>query len=121
MRRQGNAEKADQTFDELIKTSSDDDTLARAWIGKGRILLDKRDFEPALLAYLHVPVFYPGNRRRLSDALLGSGQAFTGIDNRDKAKETFQQIINEDPASADAATAKAELQKLTAGPPGSSS
>lgn len=110
--RRGDADKAAAGFDELIRTSADDKTLARAWVGRGRVHLDRREFEPALLAYLHVPVFYPDDRRPLSEALLGSGRAFVGMDNRDKAREAFQQIITDAPGTPPAVEARAEIQKI---------
>ena len=120
MVRRGSAEKAGKTFDDIIKANSDDAAVARAWIGKGTLCLGKREYEPALLAYLRIPVFYPDNRRQLSDALLGCGRAFVGLDDHDRARETFQQIVSDDPSSQAAKEARAAVEALPAAKPSAS-
>jgi TolA-binding protein len=104
--------QAEPVFDEYIKNGASADTLAHAWFGKAQILMARADFEPALLAYLHVPALYPEIKPLMPPALLGGARAFAGIDNLDRAKETFQRVIAEFPASPEAVDAKVELQKL---------
>ena len=118
--RRGNVRQAQPIFDDLVRTSTNPDVLARAWEGKGQILLSEHDYEPALLACLHVPVFYPDNHLAMRPALLNSGRAFAGIDNRDRARESFQHLISDYPFSPEASEAKSELQKLEANPHASS-
>jgi TolA-binding protein len=110
--RRGVPAQAEPVFDEYIKNGTTADTLAHAWFGKGQILMARADFEPALLAYLHVPALYPDIKVLMPPALLGGARAFAGIDNLDRAKETYQRVIAEFPASPEATDARAELQKL---------
>ena len=109
--RQGQPDKATPIFDDLIRTGTNADGLARAWVGKGQVALAARDYDSALLAFLRVPIFYPNDRAVMPVALLGSGQAFVGIDNLAKAQEVLKQLISDYPQSAEAARAKLELQK----------
>ena len=47
-------------------------------------------------------------------ALLAGGRAFVGIDKRDQARKTFQQLVTDYPSSPEAGEARTELQKLAA-------
>lgn len=110
--RKGDFEKASPVFDEVIKESKSPETLAQAWLNKGHALLAAQQFDPALMAYLRVPVFYPEQRLILPQAMLGAGRAFAGIGDGQKARETLNELISGFPASPEAAAAKTELQKL---------
>jgi TolA-binding protein len=110
--RHGEPGKAEPAFDALIGASTDNDVLARAWVGKGAALAARGDFDAALLAYLRVPVLYPQDRGMLPGALLGAGRAFAGLENRDLASQTFQKIVSTYPLTSEAVLAKAELGKV---------
>jgi TolA-binding protein len=112
--RHGDPGKAEPAFDALIGTSTDNDVLARAWVGKGAALAAHGDFDGALLAYLRVPVLYPQDRGMLPGALLGAGRAFAGLENKDLARQAFQKIVSTYPLTSEAALAKAELGKADA-------
>src|SRR5205823_9052895 len=100
--RKGNYEKASPVFDEVIKDSKSPETLAVAWVNKGHALFASQQFEPALLAYLRVPAFYPEQKLILPQALLGAGRAFAGIGDGQKARETLNELLSGFPASPEA-------------------
>ncbi len=105
-------EKAVAICDAAIKDSTDPATLANAWIGKGDALLAQKNADDALLAYLHVPVFYYDEKTFMPAALLGSGRAYRRLDDVDRAKKSFNELIAAFPQSAEAAVAQTELKKL---------
>lgn len=110
--RKGDHEKAIAAYDDVIKTGTDDETLARAWVNKGRSLLALKEFDPALLAFLHVPVFYPEQQSLIPQSLLGSGMAYVGIEDLPDAEKSFTSLIEKFPRSPESAVAKTELEKI---------
>ncbi len=105
-------EKALAICETAIKESARDEVLADAWVTKGQILLAQRNWDGALLAFLHVPVFYQEEKLLMPAALLGSARAYRRLDDIDRAKKSLQDLISTFPKSAEAATAKTELEKL---------
>jgi TolA-binding protein len=86
--------------------------LADAWVTKGNILLAKKEWDGALLAFLRVPVLYRQEKLFMPPALLGSARAYRRLDDIDRAKKSLQDLISAFPKSAEAAVAQSELQKL---------
>ena len=117
MARDGHPEKALPVYDDVIKASTDDRTLAYAWANKGYGLYALQKFDPALLAYLHVPVFYPDERLLLPSVLMGSGKCYVHIENLPEAEKAFNDLVEQFPSSPEADAAKAELKKLPQTPP----
>jgi tetratricopeptide (TPR) repeat protein len=110
--RKGQHEKALTAYDEVLKQTRNHDTLANAWLNKGHSLLALRRWEPAVLAYLEVPVFYSSNKLLVPQALLGSARAMAGLQDFTSAGQKLNEIIEDFPSSPEAATAKTELEKL---------
>lgn len=110
--RKGQYEKAISTCDDVIKSGNDPGTLAQAWVTKGRSHLALKDWDSALLAYLHVPVFYPEQTRLLPQVLLGSAKAYKGMEDLPNAEKTLNELVAQYPASAEATEAKNDLKKL---------
>lgn len=110
--RQGEYEKSLAGCDGVIRESNKPDILAQAWLQKGHDLFAQRKWEPALLAYLHIPVFYPNQKLLMPSALLGSALALTALDDVAAAEERLQEVIASYPSSPEALKAKAELEKL---------
>ncbi len=104
--------KALQLCDAVIKESAQPDVLAEAWVRKGDALLAQREWHSAVLAYLHVPVFYQEEKRWMPPALLGSARAFRGLDEWERAKQSLQDLTAGYPKSPQAELAQAELQKM---------
>jgi tetratricopeptide (TPR) repeat protein len=105
-------DKAIGICDAALKSSTDTTTLANAWIAKGDTLLAQKDWDDALMAYLHVPVFYQDEKMFLPAALLGSGRAYRRLNDIDRAKKSLKELISTYPQSAEATAAQTELKKL---------
>ena len=88
------------------------DIDAEAWVLKGKLLLGRKEFQPALLAYLHLPTLYHDQRRLQPAALLGSGRAYLGLKDEDRARRAFADLQTDFPGTAENAAAKTELQAL---------
>ena len=110
--RKSEYEKAISICDGAIKTSTDPTTLANAWLAKGDALLAQKEPGDALMAYLHVPVFYPDEKLFQPAALLGSGKAYRRLNDVERAKKSLNELIAAFPQSAEAAAAQTELKKL---------
>jgi tetratricopeptide (TPR) repeat protein len=110
--RKNDFEKAVAICDDAIKNSKDETTLANAWTTKGDALLAQKNADEALMAYLHVPVFYYEEKQFMPAALLGSARAYRRLDDVDHAKKTLNELIASFPQSAEAAAAQTELKKL---------
>jgi tetratricopeptide (TPR) repeat protein len=105
-------DKAMAICDGALKSSTDPTTLANAWIAKGDILLAQKDFDEALMAYLHVPIFFSDEKLFQPAALLGSGRAYRRLNDKDRARKSFNELIASFPQSAEAAVAQTELKRL---------
>jgi tetratricopeptide (TPR) repeat protein len=110
--RKSEYEKAIGICDGSIKTSTDPTTLANAWLAKGDALLAQKEPGDALMAYLHVPVFYPDEKLFQPAALLGSGKAYRRLNDVERARKSLNELIAAFPQSAEAAAAQTELKKL---------
>lgn len=106
-------EKGSQLCNAVIKESAKGEVLAEAWVHKGDILLAQRQWDDAVLAYLHVPVFYENERLWMPPALLGSARAFRGLEDSVGAKRSLENLTVGYPKSPQAEIARAELKKLT--------
>ena len=110
--RKGDYEKPLQFCDSALKESTKPEVLAEAWVHKGDAFLAQRKWDDALLAYLHLPIFYENEKLWMPPALLGSARAFRGLEDSLEAKRSLQDLIAEYPDSAQAVIARAELQKM---------
>lgn len=105
-------EKVIAICDAAIKESADAQIVANAWLNKGDALFAQKEWDAALLAYLHVPIFYSDEKLVMPAALLGSGKASARLDDKVQATRSFNDLIAAFPKSAQAAVAQSELQKL---------
>lgn len=105
-------EKAIAICDTAIAQSTDPPVLAEAWIKKGDALFAQRQFDLALLAYLHVPVFFDDEKSFVPAALLGSARAYWRLDDTTQAKKSLNDLIAAYPQSAEATVAQSELRKM---------
>jgi tetratricopeptide (TPR) repeat protein len=105
-------DQALQLCDNVIKESARPEVLAEAWVRKGDAFLAQRQWDSALLAYLHIPVLYPEEKLWMPSALLGSGRAFRGLNDLERAKKSLADLTAEFPKSAQAQIAQVELKKL---------
>ena len=110
--RRGEFEKAIDYCDGAIKGSTDSHVLGEAWLHKGDAYAGMKQWDDALLAYLHIPVFYSDETALVPPALLGSARAYRRIDDPTRAKKAFNDLISSYPKSPEAALAATELRKL---------
>jgi TolA-binding protein len=105
-------EKAAEICENAIKEGTRPEILAEAWIKKGDLLYAQRRWDEALLAYLHVLVFYSDEKRFMPAALLGSARAYGQLDQDGRARKSLNELIATFPKSAEAAIAQDEIKKL---------
>jgi hypothetical protein len=111
--RRGAHARAMEVAERALKECKRPATLAPAAIIKGECLLEKKEWEDAMLAFLQVPVLYPGEKMLLPQSLLGKGRAQFGMENLTEAKAALNELIKTYAASSEAAQAKTELEKIT--------
>ncbi len=99
-------------YDAIIAGSADPATLAEAWYYKAGGHLALREFEPAALAYLRIPVFYPREKTLEAAAQLGCARAMVGLGDTAEAGRRLDLVIQSYPDSPEAGLAKAEKAKL---------
>lgn len=110
--RQGNNAGAIEALEAIIKESTRPDTLASAAVYKGQSHLGLKQWEEAVLSFLQVPVFYPDQKVLMPPSLLGSGQAYFGLLDLERAKATLNELLSTYAATRQAAMAKVELEKI---------
>ena len=98
-------ERASKICDAAIKESTRPEILALAWSRKGDLFTAQRKWDDALLAYLHVAVFFPDEKSFIPGALLGSARAYRRLDETERAKKSLNELIATFPKSAEAAAA----------------
>ena len=87
-------------------------SVAEGWLAVGGALLGQRNYRAAQLAYLHIPVYSPELTHLMPSALLGSGVALVGLDDKGRAVNTFEDLLSHFPNSPEAADAKNRLKNL---------
>jgi tetratricopeptide (TPR) repeat protein len=110
--KRGDHAKAVEMCDQVLKDASRSDILASAAIYKGQSHLALKQWEPALLAFLDVPVLHADQKALLPQALLGAGRALFALEDYPRAKASLNELISTYGASAEATAAKAELEKI---------
>jgi TolA-binding protein len=105
-------DKAARVCEEAIKESTQTEVLADAWLNKANLLFAQKQSGAALMAYLHVPVFFRDARLVLPDALLGSVRAYRRLDDAEHAKKAAQELTAAFPKAPQVALAQAEVQKI---------
>ena len=98
-------------LEQVVKGTQNAQLLADAWIRKGSAHLALRQYEQALISFLHIPVLYAENKPLQPPALLGTARAYNGIEDFDRSVKTYDELIAQFSASPEAAAAKKELPK----------
>ena len=113
LERKGNHIKAVEALEAVVKDeSAPPESVAEGWVALGAAQMSLRNYRAAQLAYLHVPVYTPDRANLMPAALLGSGSALVGLDDKGRAIATFQDLIARFPNSPEAAEAKNRLKNL---------
>ena len=113
----GDLSKALGILEPIVHEDAPASALAPAWVQIGAARLAKREFKPALLAYLHVPVYTPERVRLMPTALLGSARAYLGLEDNPRAETSLNELVGTYPAAPEAAEARQQLQKLNGSAP----
>ena len=116
--RRGEHQRALTALEPLVNDkSAPPEELVDGWLAVGSAQLALRNYREALLAFLHVPVYTPDRPLLMAPALLGSGKAYIGLDDKTRAQTTLKQLLADYPNAAEATEARDRLQKLEALPP----
>ena len=110
--RRGEHAKAVEIFDKVLQETTKPLTLATASVNKGQSHLALKQYEPALIAFLQVPVFFPNQRLLVPQAMLGSAKAYYGLEDLVRAKATLDELLKDYGSSPQAAEARTELAKV---------
>ena len=96
----------------LIQNGITPAVRAGAFVVKGECLLAEHKWEEAVLSFLQVPVFYPGEKIALPMALLGRGRAHLGMDDFPAARATLEELRKTYPGAPEAKLAAKELERI---------
>ena len=108
----GDPKQALDDLRKIILETTDPDVLADAWLFAGQHAAATNDHQGAILAYLRVPVFYPGKMVALASAQLGAARAFLAIENPEPARKVLQELVAKLPNTAEAAEARKLLAQI---------
>lgn len=108
----GSSKQAIEVCEAVIKESKRKATIAEAWYTKGISLLQQNDFDSALLALLHIPVYYPDQKLLMPGVLFKCAKAYSGNEDYANAISTLEDLIKSYPGSPEAAAGKVELKKV---------
>ncbi len=110
--RKGQFQQALVLIDPILKEGRDAKILATAWLCAGECWLGLKDSEPALIAYLHIPVFYPEEKLLMPAALLGSARALENLDDPARAKASLDELLKDYASSAEASSSREDLKRI---------
>lgn len=111
--KQGNAASAVGAARNVIKDSKSSENIANAWLVVGAGEIAQKNYRAALLAYLHVPVFFPDNKVALPAALLGAARALEGMEDFSRSKDSLDRLMTDYANSPEATEAKEDLKRVT--------
>lgn len=92
-------------------TSDDSRVLAEAWLAKGRAMFVLNDFDNALDAFLHLPVFYRDSASSTAEALLGCGRCYLKLQDPKRAVRSFMALEERYSTTPEAAEARQEIER----------
>jgi len=96
----------------LVQKGKTPAVRSEAFVVKGECLLAEQKWEEAMLSFLQVPVFYPGEKIALPMALLGRGRAHLGMEDFPGARAALEELRKTYPAAAEAKLAAKELERI---------
>jgi tetratricopeptide (TPR) repeat protein len=108
----GDPRKALEQLNQVILATTDPDTLADAWLFAGQHYAATNNHQAALLAYLRVPVFYPGKTIALAGAQIGAARAFVAIEEPARARATLRELVAKLPNTAEATEGRKLLAQV---------
>ena len=106
----GNYDRATVEFQRFVKHYPDTTLTPQAFYYLGESLHLQKHYDPAKQTLEHIVTNYPNNKYRIS-ALYKLGQLMLETDQRTKAQEYWNRVIQEFPESPEATQAKEQLKK----------
>jgi tetratricopeptide (TPR) repeat protein len=97
---------------DILKETDDANVCARLWMTIAEIHTKRERWEDALMAYLHVPVFYGSQGSLVPQAELSAARTLAKMERFGDAKGFYQRIMEQYAGSEIATTAKNELGPL---------
>jgi hypothetical protein len=110
--RHGDQAKAMEIYDSVLKDETRPQTIAAVAANVGQIHLARKEWEPALLSFLQVPVFYPQQKAVMPQVLLGCGKAYIGLEDFARAKVSLNELTASYSSTPEAVQGKTELEKI---------
>jgi len=110
--RHGDQAKAMEMYDSVLKDETRPQTIAAVAACVGQIHLARKEWEPALLSFLQVPVFYPQQKVVMPQVLLGCGKAYIGLEDYTRAKASLNELTTTYSSTPEAVQGKADLDKI---------
>jgi tetratricopeptide (TPR) repeat protein len=107
--RKGDHGAAAAMLESSIKNSIRPSVIAATSIARGLGYLEKKQFEEALKAFLELPVFLPDETALSGIALLGSAQAYHGMEDHDRAIAALEVVIKTQPGTPEISIAQTLL------------
>lgn len=96
----------------ILSDTSDSSVGAAIWMIIADIHAKKKEWEPALMAYLRIPVFYGTQMQRVPDAELKAGQMLVKMKRFEDAQALFTRLVESYKGSAIAETAAQEKASI---------
>jgi TolA-binding protein len=112
--RRGDLPGATRRVDAVLGESRSAVARALAYVVKGQCLLAEEKWEDAMLSFVQVPVFYPGETTLLPAVMLGRGRALLGMEDFSSARSTLEELRIAYPGAPESKLALQELQRVGA-------
>jgi tetratricopeptide (TPR) repeat protein len=98
---------------ENILSETDDSAVgASVWMIIGDVYFRAKNWEEALMAYLHVPVFFGTQVQKVPEAELASARCLKEMRRFEDARQYYQRIVDTYPGSGVATTATSESESI---------
>ncbi|MEQ1862770.1 MAG: hypothetical protein ABMA13_22850, partial [Chthoniobacteraceae bacterium] len=91
--KKGNHTRALEIAQRALKEATRPAVRAAAGVIKGECLLAAQQWDAAVLAFLQVPVFFPGEKVLLPQSMLGAARAQFGMDDLPRARATLDELL----------------------------
>jgi soluble lytic murein transglycosylase len=97
----GNYDSAQSEYQLVLSQSADPEIAASAWLGLGRVYIQKQDYASALNAFNQIVTLYP-QTSSLPNALFFTGMSYANLDDHEKAAGAYDTYLSLRPGLIDA-------------------
>ena len=106
----GKSKEALAASDQIINSdASDSATLSLAYLANGEAHYALKEYEDAVMAFLHVPIFFPDQTLLMPKALIGSARSFAKLDSKNELDSAIQTLAESYSTSPEFNEAKTEF------------